>query len=296
MKTKPVAVAVLSLLAFAHQLFAQGSLTPPGAPAPTMKSLDDIYFKLESRTPVNTSTTPGDALNLFIISQPGSYYLTSNIVGVSSKDGIKITTNNITLDLNGFSMRGSSGSFDGILVPSGVTCSNIVIRNGAISSWGEYGIQSSGDIVNSTFENLNVSFSATVGIECGNGCVVRNCSVNGNVESGIYVHGSGCLVVGNICTGNNTLNNSGYAGILVAGANNRIDENHVTGSGTSGNGIQIFSAVGNTNNVVIRNSVSGGGVNNYSFNNLTAQAIGPLITNTASGIITNSNPWANFSF
>jgi hypothetical protein len=26
------------------------------------------------------------------------------------------------------------------------------------------------------------------------------------------------------------------------------------------------------------------------------QIVGPLITNTVSGIITNSNPWANFSF
>jgi len=24
--------------------------------------------------------------------------------------------------------------------------------------------------------------------------------------------------------------------------------------------------------------------------------VGPLITNTVSGIVTNSNPWANFSF
>jgi len=41
--------------------FAQGSLTPPGAPAPTMKSLDQI----EPRTPI--SSLP------FTISSSGSY-------------------------------------------------------------------------------------------------------------------------------------------------------------------------------------------------------------------------------
>ena len=52
------------------------SLTPPGAPAPTMKSLAQI----EPRTAVNAANTPGDAGNLFIISNSGSYYLAANVV------------------------------------------------------------------------------------------------------------------------------------------------------------------------------------------------------------------------
>ena len=56
--------------------FAQGSLTPPGLPAPTMKSADQI----EPRTIVNAVNTPGDANNLFIITNSGSYYLTTNLL------------------------------------------------------------------------------------------------------------------------------------------------------------------------------------------------------------------------
>ena len=102
----------LTLLALAilnpqlSTVFAQGSLTPPGAPAPVMKSLDQI----EPRTIVNAANTPGDSGNSFIITNAGSYYLTTNLVGVSSKNGIKIAANNVALDLNGFALLGVPGS------------------------------------------------------------------------------------------------------------------------------------------------------------------------------------------
>jgi hypothetical protein len=70
MKT-PLKLAALALLAtFSLQpsaLLAQGSLTPPGAPAPTMKTLAQI----EPRTPIAAAP--------FTISAPGSYYLTTNL-------------------------------------------------------------------------------------------------------------------------------------------------------------------------------------------------------------------------
>ena len=56
-----VALALLALSTLNSQFsncFAQGSLTPPGTPAPTMKSLDQI----EARTPItNTASQIGRA-------------------------------------------------------------------------------------------------------------------------------------------------------------------------------------------------------------------------------------------
>jgi hypothetical protein len=286
---KRTALALL-LSTINHQLstaFAQGSLTPPGAPAPTMKSLD----QLEPRTPVDAAHTPGDAFSQFIINQPGSYYLTTNVFGASAKYGIEITTNNVVLDLNGFALLGTSNSYDGIVFFG--QYSNLAVRNGTVSGWalgaGFVGIRSLGQ--NATFERLNISGNA-FGIQCNGGNVIRDCVVNANQRDGITVQGAGSLVLNNNLAGNNALSGPGNAGLSIVGTNNRIEGNHVTGNG-GGYGI-VISLATSTNNIVVRNSVTGNGLNNYS--SVSGNIIGPLINNTVSGIITNSNPWANFSF
>jgi hypothetical protein len=65
------ALACVLFSAATVSLFAQGLLTPPGAPAPTMKALDQIA---SSGTAINATNTPGDTSYHFIISSPGSYY------------------------------------------------------------------------------------------------------------------------------------------------------------------------------------------------------------------------------
>src|SRR4030095_5157723 len=130
--TRCLSIALVTAVFVAHHssfVLAQGSLTPPGAPAPTMKSLDQV----EARTIVNAANTPGDATNLFIISQPGSYYLTGNITGVASKQGIRIIASGVTLDLNGFALSGIASSFAGIFCAPGVT--RVAIVNGTITGW-----------------------------------------------------------------------------------------------------------------------------------------------------------------
>src|SRR5689334_158414 len=87
------ALAVLSIInSRTMGLRAQGSLTPPGAPAPTMKTLDQI----EARIPVDIAHAPGNFFAQYIINQPGAYYLTGNVAGVSGKRGIQIETGNVT--------------------------------------------------------------------------------------------------------------------------------------------------------------------------------------------------------
>ena len=143
MKTKSAITAActaalivgLSIIQF-PRVFGQGSLTPPpGPPAPTMKTLDQLDAKLEPRIPI--SSLP------FTIDQPGSYYMTGNLTGVSGQDGITIASSDVTLDLMGFALTGVAGSLRGVRINNSTITYNIAVRNGTVRSWGDMGVDCS---------------------------------------------------------------------------------------------------------------------------------------------------------
>ena len=306
---------LLSAFGFQFSAFSQGSLTPPGAPAPTMLTLSQV----EPRTPVDATHTGSGGSSEFLITQPGSYYLTTNVVGVSSLHGINISANNVTLDLNGFSLQGSSSAFDAIYIHAGYT--NVTVRNGNISGWNNassaygYGLECyATDVI---LERLNVSanrygiyldgygvvrdcncysssstgiyvVTGTVsgcvalnnvnyGIEVVNNCTVKDCTSDNNY-AGIYVVGSDSLITGNTCSGNSD------AGITIAGTQNRVDDNIVGANAVYG----ILDYNTSAGNSIIRNSAPGNGTSNYS-NTSGNSDYGPIQTPS-----TATSPWANF--
>ncbi len=294
----------------------QGALTPPGAPAPVFKTLNQI----EPRTPI--SAIP------FTISSSGSYYLTTNVTGVAGLHGISINANDVTLDLSGCTVAGVSFSGSGIIVANSFT--NVTVRNGTVRNWGGSGVSAAGSASrNIVLEHLTVSANASIGISCygalvsdcsvvGSGSIgidasyshLRDCTVDGSgtygihlrsavatgcfvrnsVQNGILLNAPGCQAIGNTLIANNTTNQAAYSAIRINDAANRIENNHISGSGPAGSG--IGGGAGYTGNVIIRNTVISAGSNNYDI--LGTQIIGPIIS--TGGTITNSNPWANFSF
>lgn len=203
-------VVLSSVFCPLSSLFAQGSLTPPGAPAPTMKTLDQV----EARKIVNGTNTPGDGSNLFIINTPGAYYLTANITGISPTNGIQINADNVTLDLNGFALIGVTGAPNGIVV-SGAH-HNVRIYNGNLQSWPTAGIDAT-TATNSQFDHLNISGGGG-GLKCGAGNLVADVTVESS--GGISV-GDGSTVRDCIARNNNngitTTNNCTITACAVSG-------------------------------------------------------------------------------
>ena len=118
---KIIALLLLITLSFNGGLtaYGQGSLTPPGPPAATMRTLAQV----ESRTPIASAP--------YVISAPGAYYLAANLI-VDGGNAITIATNQVSLDLMGFTIRSTApvASGYGIKLASGV--SDIQIINGHI--------------------------------------------------------------------------------------------------------------------------------------------------------------------
>jgi len=169
-----VLLSISGFQLFSFSAFPQGSLTPPGAPAPTMKSLDQI----EARTPISTAP--------YNISAPGSYYLTGNLT-VSSGSAITINAGGVTLDLNGFTISSTASSPGAAAILIGGGLSKITILNGSI----EGGATVSG----STWSGGNFSDGITFTGSVPKNVRITGLTINGFVGSGIYISSDHSSVV-----------------------------------------------------------------------------------------------------
>ena len=150
MKTKLILSAVVFASSFSlvPSAFSQGSLTPPGPPAPTMKTADQI----ESRTPI--SSLP------FTISTSGSYYFTGNLqFTATSGDAITVNSNDVTIDLMGFTLS-SNASVTGDAIRLAENLQNVAIQNGVIA--GTTTVTVSGSAPNQTWTVSQGGFSAGI--------------------------------------------------------------------------------------------------------------------------------------
>jgi len=286
MKTIIKNLAALALLAtFNLQLstaLAQGALTPPGAPAPMMKSLAQI----EPRTPI--ASVP------YTISSPGSYYLTTNVT-VTSGNGITIATNNVTLDLNGFTMTSIAPSANGtgILLSGG--CMNVAILNGFIvggvtnnagvyaGSGFAYGIYfSSGYPSNVRVSRISVSGCQYDGINLYvvNSVLVEVCNVNMVGGIGILgetVYHSTALNCGDTGINSRTADDcnvwgAGNVGITCGRADNcaGVSSNSYGLFATTANNCSGTSNNGQGINAVVANNCLGTSTTNYGLYAVTA--------------------------
>lgn len=176
-----------------------GTLLPPGAPAPTMKPLDEVEPRIAVTGPLPLT-----------LSGPGSYYLTDALtLAATDQNGITIDAANVTLDLNGFAVTGpGSGTGIGIFVNAGAN--NFSLCNGTVGSWGSHGIEANSTVTGCVFDGVRCQSNGGSGMAFGGAnAKVCGCLFSLNGLRGVYA-GSGSEVTGTIAEGN-----SGEYGIKV---------------------------------------------------------------------------------
>jgi hypothetical protein len=273
MKTVPLLplLALATLLLAPGSLFAQGPLTPPGAPAPTMKTLD----QLEPRTPI--SSLP------YIISNSGSYYLTGNfVVGGSA---ITLSADGVTLDFKGFTITSTNSPAGGFGIQLSGARRNITIHNGNLRGRGTniggsysgpgflHGIDSPGSSLNVRVSGMNISGCQSRGINLGtdHSIAVSQCTVrtvgNGGISAGVV--------------SDSVVDDSNGSGITARAANNCIGIGG-TGTGLSAeiaNNCKGASGTGIGLNATNALNCTGSSSNNVGLNAGTAQNCTGISTN-----------------
>jgi len=144
------------------------------------------------RIPISQADIP------LTISAPGSYVVVEPLSGVSGFDGILITSDDVTLDLNGFSLSGGAGTLDGIRITSSPS-RGVLLQNGILRDWGGDGVDAAGGEASEhalTLRDLTVIANTGNGIRAGSVVDVHACRAEANGSIGIQVGGR-CVVEGN---------------------------------------------------------------------------------------------------
>ncbi len=257
-----------------------GDLEPPGPPGSAVSEMKTLN-QVEPRTLI--SSLP------YVIPESGSYYLIQDLE--SLENGIVIEADDVTLDLMGFHIRGDgSAGYDGIYLKNR---SNIEIRNGSVSNFGNHGISvesdESYDTGKLTFSgnhlrilNMRIINNGSCGIRFfGRNNLVENCTVADNGSTGIYGgNRSNAIIRGN------SISLNGGTGITLRYSCSIITNNSVCAN--EGSGISSETAIVTNNNVQYN---SGSGIrdqsgrvsnNNVNYNDSTG-----IFSNGSSHIIDN---------
>lgn len=255
---------------------------------PTLAS--DGVVEINQAAALAGGVTPGDAAGFPVtISAPGSYVLTGSLAVAGTTSGIDISVDDVSIDLNGFTISGPE-----VCTGSGATLScsgtsggsgirnvyhdRLSVHDGVIRGF-QQGI-ATGD--QARIERVSIAQTATYGVLAQNNAIVRDCHVALADSYGISVDG-GAHIQGNVVEG-------GRLTGIFSSTQAVVQSNTVRGNG---GGIEVGVGSVVTGNSVTQSHAPGlgiyaGGISTISGNSVFANGGGGVYTGAASTVEGNT--------
>lgn len=292
----------------------------PVEPASRITDLIDSKFYDGSIKSSDLSSSVASNGAMYTLANPGRYYISGNIIASpinSSVTAIRITANNVMLDLNRatLSQGNTTAGAIGIELASGVT--NVIIQNGRINNFYTYGIQiNSGtsniilrDIIISNMQHgngINVTSSNSIYLlnikilsSIGFGLVATNCNnllaQNSNFDYnqlGLILISCNQSVFEN-CTANNNIGLDVCYGMTATASTNCWFKNcqAAYNQATSVNNSYGFYLTGNSFNIRFTDCAAYGQIGGTGSTNFAAGFY--FKTGTSNSILENSYSYGN---
>lgn len=228
-----LATVLLTLVALVLMLATGargGPLDPPAAPGSTAGV----------RLPGTPLTQPAPGGFPIVISQPGHYYLTSDITVTVGQVAIQISSHDVSLDLGGFMIRGD-GSGMGIMVapPAFQTpLRGITVSNGTLKDLTQGAVLT--EAASARVKNLAVYAAEARGLGIGSDTVVEDCVVADSGE-GITVEGSNSTI--RECD----LRNNKSTALTLYGGDGLVERSFFTGNARDPGVDYVVIVVGGSN-------------------------------------------------
>lgn len=197
----------------------------------------DGVLEIDQTCATNGGCFPGDFAGFPVtLAGPGSYLLTSDLVPGTNQDGVQVSADGVSLDLNGFRIVSSSSTSTSANGIEGADRQNVEVRHGTVQGFAGRGIYFSGTSRGVRILDVRTTGNGFQGVDLdGGGHLVSRCTSVSNDLWGFSVEGDS-MIVDSVAENNASYGlvidaEVGYRGNVVSNNNGGNASAQIVGTG-----------------------------------------------------------------